>query len=235
MKFPEESNYLYSQRQSYKGLSQVYEKLGDSKKQMYYTQLYVKTNDSIVASEKKGINTSLNKIIKDERTINEESKSKLYWIIGGILLLATLVFLFYFLFYQKMKRKKDDAISDSEIKLAEKREIIEQKEQETQQLKLKLNESFDEVVQLAKENNPEFLTRFQEVYSEYFQKLTMIEPKLLTTEVKLCAMIYLGFSTKDIAEYTFVTIKAAQHRKFRLRKKLNIPSDVDINVWLNEN
>lgn len=235
IKSPQEPNYLYLLRQSYKGMSEVYEKLGDGKKQMYYTQLYVKTNDSIVASEKKEINNSLNKIIKDERIINEESKSKLYWIIGGILLLATLVSLFYFLFYQKMKRKKDDAISDSEIKLAENREIIEQKEQETQQLKLKLNESFDEVVQLAKENSPEFLTRFQEVYPEYNQKLITLQPKLLATEVKLCAMIYLGFSTKDIAEYTFVTIKAVQHRKFRLRKKLNIPSDADINVWLSEN
>jgi hypothetical protein len=32
--------------------------------------------------------------------------------------------------------------------------------------------------------------------------------------------------------YTFVTPKAVQNRKNRIRKKLNIPSEEDINVWI---
>jgi len=36
-------------------------------------------------------------------------------------------------------------------------------------------------------------------------------------------MAYLNFSTKDIAEYTFVTIRAVEKRKSRLRKNTISP------------
>jgi hypothetical protein len=39
-------------------------------------------------------------------------------------------------------------------------------------------------------------------------------------------------STKNIAEYTFVTIRAVQIRKNRLCKKFEIPSDADFNNWM---
>lgn len=232
LKYALEAENTYAQRDNYQNLANVYKLLKDDKKYIEYTDLYIKLDKKVKASELRATNKSIDTIVKDKETNFEKSKSKLYWIICGILLLAAFISLFAFWFHQNMKKKKDDAISDSEERLAQKREIIEQKEYESRQLKLKLNESFEEVVQLAKENSSEFLTRFQEVYPDYYQKLVNIQPQLLMTEVKLCAMIYLGFSTKDIAEYTFVTIKAAQHRKFRLRKKLDIPSDADINDWL---
>ncbi|WP_313153544.1 hypothetical protein [Sphingobacterium multivorum] len=47
-------------------------------------------------------------------------------------------------------------------------------------------------------------------------------------------MAFLNFSTKNIAEYTFVTIRAVQIRKNRLRKKFDIPSDADFNNWMRE-
>ncbi|MNE39864.1 hypothetical protein D3C81_1268960 [compost metagenome] len=47
-------------------------------------------------------------------------------------------------------------------------------------------------------------------------------------------MTFLNFSTKNIAQYTFVTVRAVQVRKNRLRKKLNIASDIDFNNWMRE-
>lgn len=47
-------------------------------------------------------------------------------------------------------------------------------------------------------------------------------------------MAFLNFSTKNISEYTFVTILAVQVRKNRLRKKFDIPSEVDFNNWMRE-
>ncbi|MET3538448.1 hypothetical protein [Chryseobacterium limigenitum] len=38
---------------------------------------------------------------------------------------------------------------------------------EAKELKLKINESFEEVVQLAKDNSPEFFIRFQEVIQKF--------------------------------------------------------------------
>ncbi|MGV0928501.1 helix-turn-helix transcriptional regulator [Empedobacter sp. ULE_I145] len=59
-----------------------------------------------------------------------------------------------------------------------------------------------------------------------------MNPSIKSSELSFCAMLYLNYSTKDIAEITFVTVRAVQIRKNRLRKKYNIDSDIDINKWM---
>ena len=44
-------------------------------------------------------------------------------------------------------------------------------------------------------------------------------------------MIKLNFSTKEIADYTFVTVRSVQTRKSRMRKRLNIMPEEDIYLW----
>ncbi|SEQ46341.1 hypothetical protein SAMN04488097_2136 [Epilithonimonas lactis] len=206
-----------------KVLADTYEALGEPSKQSYYLEKYTKFNDSLRNIQKKSVDLAVSNMVKkqeEETSSVKNNYSLVIWIISFAIFISA-VYIYLYL------RKRNIDADQTEIQLTE-------KEFENQKLKQKVNESFEEVVQLAKDNHPEFLTRFQEVYPDYYQKLGNIQPKLLMTEMKLCAMIFLGFSTKDIAEYTFVTIKAAQHRKFRLRKKLNIPSDMDIHVWLSE-
>jgi DNA-binding NarL/FixJ family response regulator len=130
-----------------------------------------------------------------------------------------------YIFYLGKKREK-------EILVQVQQEQIVQKEAENKELKQKVNTAFEEVVQLAKQNDPSFLTRFQEVYPEVYQKLISVNPKLVNTELVLCAMIWLNFSSKDIAQYTFVQPKTVQVKKHRLRKKLGIPAEEDIYQYL---
>jgi tetratricopeptide (TPR) repeat protein len=234
LKYALKADDTYALKDNYKGLADIYKMLGDNKKYIEFTDLYIKASNDLKAIELNATKKSIDNIVKDKEEGFENSKSKLYWIIAIIISLAILLSIVAYSFHRNMKRKKQKIISETIQILAKKDEILLLKEVETDELKLQVNESFEEVIQLAKENKPEFLTRFQEVYPAFYQKLIDIEPKLLATEIKLCAMIDLGFTTKDIAEYSFVTVKAAQHRKFRLRKKLNIPSDIDIKVWLDE-
>ena len=58
-----------------------------------------------------------------------------------------------------------------------------------------------------------------------------LNPSVRSSELYFCALAYLNFSTKDIADFTFVTIRAVQVRKNRMRKKYNIPSEVNFNEW----
>jgi DNA-binding CsgD family transcriptional regulator len=41
-------------------------------------------------------------------------------------------------------------------------------------------------------------------------------------------MLKLRFSSKEIANYTFVQHKSVQQKKYRIRKRLNIPAETDI-------
>ncbi|MNH93352.1 hypothetical protein D3C73_459520 [compost metagenome] len=111
--------------------------------------------------------------------------------------------------------------------------------QETESINKELTEQigenkFNNLIELAKSNNPEFLTLFTELYPQFIQALKSLDSNLRSTELEFCAMAFLNFSTKNIAEYTFVTIRAVQIRKNRLRKKFEIPSDADFNNWMRE-
>ena len=94
--------------------------------------------------------------------------------------------------------------------------------------------NFNNLIALAKNNSAEFLTLFSEIYPDFVVSLKTINPKIRSSELEFCALTFLNFSTKNIAQYTFVTIRAVQVRKNRLRKKLNIASDIDFNCWMRE-
>ena len=88
-----------------------------------------------------------------------------------------------------------------------------------------------DIVELAKSNSPEFLPLFEKGYPEFVAAMRSLNPSIRSSELYFCALAYLNFSTKDIADFTFVTIRAVQVRRNRLRKKYNIPSEVDFNEW----
>ncbi|WP_144281567.1 helix-turn-helix transcriptional regulator [Chryseobacterium echinoideorum] len=93
------------------------------------------------------------------------------------------------------------------------------------------SESVKELFWLAKINDPSFLVKFIKVYPDFCNKIFTLYPNILNSELAFCAYIKLNFSTKEIANYTFVTKKAVQVRKSRLRKKFNIPSNEDLYIW----
>lgn len=198
----------------YDAISKVYKQAGDENSAREYHQKYTLITDSLINVKQPEIENTVKELVtKKENKIKEKNKFLLYSIWVGILGLI----IFILLVIKRMRKKN---------------RILDVKVQETKVLSQKLNVAFDEVVQLAKNNDPEFLTRFQEVYPEFFPKLLEIEPQLINTELKFCALLFLNFSTKDIAAYTFVQPQSIQTRKNRLRKKLKISSDEDIYIWM---
>ncbi|WP_294308511.1 hypothetical protein [uncultured Chryseobacterium sp.] len=92
----------------------------------------------------------------------------------------------------------------------------------------------EEILTLAKENSPRLLNKLRLVDPDFFNKLSAIQPNLKNSELIFCIYLKLNLTTKEIATYTYVTPKAIQNRKNRLRKKLSIASDLDIYKWFNE-
>ncbi|PRY84786.1 helix-turn-helix transcriptional regulator [Mongoliibacter ruber] len=111
-------------------------------------------------------------------------------------------------------------------------ENLDKLKEERVQLERIVESSCEEVIKMAKDNDPAFLPLFKEYYNTVFVKLDNLNPSLSSEEFKLCAMIYLDFSTKEIAKSTFVQVKTVQMKKYRLRKKLDIDSSVDLSDWV---
>jgi|SRR6218665_572331 len=195
-------------------LSEVYEKIGQTDNQKIYSHKYKTLNDSINTIEADNLKDTIGLFVDEKQKPLEDKNNLLFYIIlGGITSASIFVF-----FANKKIRNKNT--------------VLNVKNEENKELNKKLNLAFEEVIQLAKSNSPEFLTRFQEVYPDFFHNLLKIDPQLQNTELKFCALIFLNFSTKDIASYTFVQPQSIQIRKNRLRKKLNISSNDDIYIWM---
>lgn len=201
-------------KQLYKLISDAYTNLGDKEAAKDYLHQYIALSDSLNNSTQLLAEKSINKLVE-----NKEDKLQIrIWAIiysVGAVIVGGIIFLFFIL-------RKDH----------KKRLVLNQKDQETKQLNKKINTAFEEITQLAKNNAPEFLTKFQEAYPTFSQKLLQIEPQLQNSELKFCALLFLNFSSKDIATYTFVQPQSIQTRKNRLRKKLNISSEEDIYIWM---
>ncbi|MCJ7935655.1 MAG: hypothetical protein MUW56_19020 [Chryseobacterium sp.] len=116
------------------------------------------------------------------------------------------------------------------------RRLHEEKEEtdkEFRVLKSRINDAFEEVVMLAKNNDERFTIRFMEVYPERTQKINTSFPNISDKDFKLCALLYFNFSNKEIAKYLSIEIKTVESQKYRLRKKYNIPPGKDIMDWIN--
>lgn len=208
----------------YQTLSRIYEKQNDKKNSLLYSRKQNHLLDSLSSIVKKGANKALQIIKKDIQQENRKSKNKLYVVIGGVLIILCVIIFFLWKFFKNFRQERKFRLENEEM--------ISEKVTELNYTKSKMNDAFEEVIVLAKNNDPAFLARFKEVYPEFFDGILRLYPDILNSEFIFCAYLKLNFSTKEIATYTFVTPKAVQNRKNRIRKKLNIPSDEDIYIWM---
>lgn len=92
-------------------------------------------------------------------------------------------------------------------------------------------ENYKALMELLKQNNSDFMALFEEIYPDFTKKLLNINPELSRSEIEFCTLLKLNLSTKQISQMRFIEVRTVQNRKYRIRKKLNIPSSVDIYNW----
>jgi DNA-binding CsgD family transcriptional regulator/uncharacterized membrane protein YciS (DUF1049 family) len=81
----------------------------------------------------------------------------------------------------------------------------------------------------------EFELRFKQVHKDFYDNLIKNYPDLWPSELKLCALLKLNMTTKEISELTGQTIATIEKARYRLRKKLNInSSDVNLVTFLSD-
>lgn len=201
----------------YQAIAKTYEKLNNDSKEKDYLEKYTKLNDSLGKVWDESINTSVDKMAQEkEKDDKEQQHSTIIYNVVVFSLLGIIIIVYYV--YNK--------------RITKKRKIIEEKELETEFLMKKMSASDERLVSLAKKNDPLFFNEYQSAYPEIVEKLFEINPKLSANELSFCAMIQLGFSSKEIAQYGFMQHRSVQTKKNRLRKKLQIPSDVDLYFFL---
>lgn len=93
-------------------------------------------------------------------------------------------------------------------------------------------DNIQEILNLAENNSPVFFEKFQIFFPHFIPEILKISPSLIHSELFFCALMKLDFDTKRIAQCTNNSIRAVESKKYRIRKKLNISSEININSFL---
>ncbi|MCS3869588.1 DNA-binding CsgD family transcriptional regulator [Chryseobacterium ginsenosidimutans] len=148
---------------------------------------------------------SLQEVISKDK--QEQSKlsdrSLLLWGISLVLFIGASLFLYF-----KFRKKK----------------IIE--------INQNLHETYKTLINLIENHDPSFMFAFENAFPEFSDKLLKLNPELQQSEIEFCAFLKLKLTTKEIAKYTFIETRTVQNKKYRLRKKFEIPQSVDIYNWI---
>ena len=92
-----------------------------------------------------------------------------------------------------------------------------------------------ELYELAMSKNSLFITYFKSQFPDFFDKLLQISPNLISSELEICALLKLNLTTKEMAIATNSTIRAIENKKYRIRRKLDITSEIDVNIYIINN
>lgn len=78
----------------------------------------------------------------------------------------------------------------------------------------------------------EFQHYFVSVHPDFYRNLDERHPGLTPKNRRLCALVSLGLSTKEIASLTFREVRSIETSRNRLRRKLDLPPDVNLEDYL---
>ena len=77
-----------------------------------------------------------------------------------------------------------------------------------------------------------FAQHFDKVNSDFVVSLKEKHPTITGNELKLCAYLRMNLSTKEIAQLMNISVRGVEISRYRLRKKLQIPSEKSLFDYL---
>ena len=77
-----------------------------------------------------------------------------------------------------------------------------------------------------------FAKHFDTVHSDFVVKLKEKHPAVTGNEMKLSAYLRMNLSTKEIAQLMNISVRGVEISRYRLRKKLGIPTEVNLFEYL---
>lgn len=225
-KFNQNSAYLDSK------IAKSYKEFNDTKNENHYLK---KSKEQFILDRE-----SDNKIIKNEfnRLSNSfENEKKIRNQKNLIIIFSIIGFFIFFTISigirsKKIRRKKRLIINNQNIELKNNILIIKQNEKRIEELKKESDNFFLELTTLFVEKSPIYWGRFQEIHPDFCSKILKKNNTLKKSELMFCSYIYLGYSNKEIANYTFKSIRTIENNRYNLRKKINLNTEIDFTLWL---
>ncbi|MDR2234989.1 MAG: hypothetical protein LBE92_02595 [Chryseobacterium sp.] len=209
--------FIYYTKYLYNNLRGVYNSKGNNKKAYFYLKAYIKAKNETNSLMLSALNRDMKRFMMKTEEDAQRDKNKIFLLV----LIGAVIFTFSGIYsWQAI-----DGLRQKKIKL----------KNETEELIGEMDNTVKEkAIELAKNNDPSFLQVFREAYPGFIEKLLTIDPDPEDSELVFCAMLKLHFSSKEIAGFTSIQHRTVQQKKYRTRKRLNIPQDMDIYLFFDQ-
>lgn len=79
-----------------------------------------------------------------------------------------------------------------------------------------------------------FKDAFNSVDKDFLKKIEALHPILTPNDLRFCAFLKLNLSSKEIAPLLNISVKSVETRRYRLRKKINLPHETSLVKYLFE-
>ena len=136
---------------------------------------------------------------------------------------------------------KSNELASQALKLANQKSLIEEitsffsqidgKDSEISKLKRKLNKTFSDYSYNQQEWES-FEFQIQEIHKDFVVRLSQQFPNLSAKDIKLCIFLRMNLSSKEIAPLMHVNYRSIELQRYRLRKKMNISSEINLNKYM---
>lgn len=128
---------------------------------------------------------------------------------------------------EKILALKNKELTSSALQLIEKEEFIKKLKENVHTSSSNsnakvINQMIKSVESSASNKWEEFEARFTSINQNFYKNLKTDFPDLSQKDLKVCALIKLNFSSKDMASLLGISVESVHTSRYRLRKKLNL-------------
>jgi DNA-binding CsgD family transcriptional regulator len=140
---------------------------------------------------------------------------------------------------------KSKELAASTISLIKKNELLATIKEELMAQKRTLgavypNKYYDKLIRILNENLSSeddwaiFQTNFDRIHENFFRNLHTSFPELTSNDLRFCAYLRLNLTSKDIAHLMNISLKGVELARYRIRKKIGIPSTKSLTEFMIE-
>ncbi|WP_439504853.1 ligand-binding sensor domain-containing protein [Sediminibacterium sp.] len=138
---------------------------------------------------------------------------------------------------------KNTELASSAMHLVKKGELLTKIKTELSQISKKIDNEYaiTELKKMIKtlgedeqlDEEWEYFTKhFDKVHSNFIVSLKAVHPNISNNEIKLCAYLRMNLTTKEIAQLMNISVRGVEISRYRLRKKLNLATEVNLFNYL---
>lgn len=78
----------------------------------------------------------------------------------------------------------------------------------------------------------QFQLNFDQVHQQFSQLLHLRHPELTPNEIRLCCLLRINMTNREIASIQNISLSAVEKSKYRLKKKLGLDREADLNAYV---